>query len=77
MSLINKFIFSLIEKRLKKAYSSKFSVHGANRLGTNSLIDLVVFGKASSLTAKTKVKPNSKKIQINFSKTESIIDRFI
>ncbi len=52
------------------------SVHGANRLGTNSLIDLVVFGKASSLTAKTKVKPNSKKIQINFSKTESIIDRF-
>ena len=52
------------------------SVHGANRLGTNSLIDLVVFGKASSLTAKTKVKPNSKKIQINSSKTESIIDRF-
>ena len=27
------------------------SVHGANRLGTNSLIDLVVFGKASSITA--------------------------
>ncbi len=52
------------------------SVHGANRLGTNSLIDLVVFGKASSLTAKDKVKPNSKKIQINFNKTESIIDRF-
>ena len=30
MSLINKFIFSLIEKRLKKAYSSKYSIHGAN-----------------------------------------------
>ena len=27
------------------------SVHGANRLGTNSLIDLVVFGKAASITA--------------------------
>ena len=36
------------------------SVHGANRLGTNSLIDLVVFGKAASLTCKEKVKPNSK-----------------
>ena len=35
------------------------SVHGANRLGTNSLIDLLVFGKAASLTAKEKVKPNS------------------
>ena len=30
MSLINKFIFSLIEKRLKKAHSNKFSIHGAN-----------------------------------------------
>ena len=52
------------------------SVHGANRLGTNSLIDLIVFGKASSLTAKDKVKPNSKKIQIHSNKTDSIIDRF-
>ena len=32
------------------------SVHGANRLGTNSLIDLVVFGKAASITAKEKNK---------------------
>ena len=31
------------------------SVHGANRLGTNSLIDLIVFGKAASITAKDKV----------------------
>ena len=52
------------------------SVHGANRLGTNSLIDLVVFGKAASLTCKEKVKPNSKKIEISKSKTENIISRF-
>tara|TARA_B100000378_G_scaffold94363_1_gene74534 strand:- start:519 stop:1232 length:714 start_codon:yes stop_codon:yes gene_type:complete len=52
------------------------SVHGANRLGTNSLIDLVVFGKASSETCKEKVKPNSKKIEISKSRTEGIIDRF-
>ena len=27
------------------------SVHGANRLGSNSLIDLVVFGRAAGLQA--------------------------
>ena len=52
------------------------SVHGANRLGTNSLIDLVVFGKAASETCAKKVRPNSKKIEISKSKTDEIIDRF-
>ncbi len=56
--------------------ASCVSVHGANRLGTNSLIDLVVFGKAASLTCKEKVKPNSKKIEISKSKTDNIIERF-
>ena len=35
------------------------SVHGANRLGSNSLIDLVVFGRAAALRCVEKVKPNS------------------
>jgi succinate dehydrogenase / fumarate reductase flavoprotein subunit len=35
------------------------SVHGANRLGTNSLLDLVVFGRAAALRAAEKVKPGS------------------
>ena len=52
------------------------SVHGANRLGTNSLIDLVVFGKASSITARKKVKPNSKDIDIDASTLDPILDRF-
>jgi len=52
------------------------SVHGANRLGTNSLIDLVVFGKAASDTAKEKVKPNSSKIEINERVTNKILERF-
>ena len=52
------------------------SVHGANRLGTNSLIDLVVFGKASSITAKEKVKPNSKPFDIDESTVDPILDRF-
>ncbi len=33
------------------------SVHGANRLGTNSLLDLVVFGRAAALKAAELVKP--------------------
>ena len=35
------------------------SVHGANRLGSNSLIDLVVFGRAAALRCVELVKPNS------------------
>jgi len=34
------------------------SVHGANRLGSNSLIDLVVFGRATGLHLKDNLKPN-------------------
>ena len=35
------------------------SVHGANRLGTNSLLDLVVFGRAAGLKAKELVTPGA------------------
>jgi succinate dehydrogenase / fumarate reductase, flavoprotein subunit len=35
------------------------SVHGANRLGSNSLIDLVVFGRAAGLRCIETVQPNS------------------
>ena len=34
------------------------SVHGANRLGSNSLLDLVVFGRAAALRAKQLIKLN-------------------
>ncbi len=36
------------------------SVHGANRLGSNSLLDLVVFGRAAAHRAKELVKPGTK-----------------
>src|SRR5438067_10640035 len=36
------------------------SVHGANRLGSNSLIDLVVFGRAAALRCAEKLTPNGK-----------------
>ncbi|MBT8115949.1 MAG: succinate dehydrogenase flavoprotein subunit [Arenicella sp.] len=34
------------------------SVHGANRLGSNSLLDLIVFGRAAALRAQETVNPN-------------------
>jgi len=36
------------------------SVHGANRLGSNSLIDLVVFGRATGFRIAELIQPNSK-----------------
>ncbi len=35
------------------------SVHGANRLGSNSLLDLVVFGRAAAIRAKELIEPNT------------------
>ncbi|KAJ3275992.1 succinate dehydrogenase flavoprotein subunit [Borealophlyctis nickersoniae] len=35
------------------------SVHGANRLGANSLLDIVVFGRAAALHIKDTLKPNT------------------
>lgn len=36
------------------------SVHGANRLGANSLLDIVVFGRSAALTTKEIYKPGEK-----------------
>ncbi|HRQ60839.1 MAG TPA: succinate dehydrogenase/fumarate reductase flavoprotein subunit, partial [Alphaproteobacteria bacterium] len=36
------------------------SVHGANRLGSNSLLDLVVFGRAAAIRAAETMKPGAK-----------------
>jgi len=52
------------------------SVHGANRLGSNSLIDLVVFGKAAAIRTAQVVKPNSKHETIPESETQKSLDRF-
>ena len=52
------------------------SVHGANRLGSNSLIDLVVFGKAAAKRATELVKSNSPHEEISKSETDKLLDRF-
>jgi succinate dehydrogenase / fumarate reductase flavoprotein subunit len=51
------------------------SVHGANRLGSNSLIDLVVFGRASGLRAKELVQPNTPHKELPASNVQGHLDR--
>ena len=52
------------------------SVHGANRLGTNSLIDLVVFGRAAALRAKDILKNYDLNKPIDNNSLESGLERF-
>lgn len=51
------------------------SVHGANRLGSNSLLDLVVFGRAAAIRAKELVKPNTPHKVLPENAGEHAIDR--
>ncbi|CCF75718.2 succinate dehydrogenase (ubiquinone) flavoprotein subunit [Babesia microti strain RI] len=52
------------------------SVHGANRLGANSLLDICVFGKRAALTIKEMVKPGEKLPPLPPDSTEQTIQRF-
>ena len=52
------------------------SVHGANRLGSNSLIDLVVFGRAAAIRAGQVIDRDSKVPAINVEACDKIIERF-
>ena len=52
------------------------SVHGANRLGSNSLTDLVVFGRAAGLKAAELIKPGDTQPEPKAALTESHLARF-
>jgi succinate dehydrogenase / fumarate reductase flavoprotein subunit len=52
------------------------SVHGANRLGSNSLTDLVVFGRAAGLRAAEIVKPGERQKELKSEWTDSHLARF-
>ena len=52
------------------------SVHGANRLGSNSLIDLVVFGRAAAIRAAEVVNPKDRNEPVNTAAIDAIFERF-
>jgi succinate dehydrogenase / fumarate reductase flavoprotein subunit len=52
------------------------SVHGANRLGTNSLLDLVVFGRAAAHRATELVRPNTTHKPLSASASDASVARF-
>ena len=51
------------------------SVHGANRLGSNSLLDLIVFGRAAAKQAAKLVEPGAKHNDSNNESVDKIINR--
>lgn len=52
------------------------SVHGANRLGSNSLIDLVVFGRAAALRCAELITPGQSTKEVSNTIIERILNRF-
>ncbi|MYA87124.1 MAG: FAD-binding protein, partial [Boseongicola sp. SB0662_bin_57] len=52
------------------------SVHGANRLGSNSLIDLVVFGRAAAIRAGEVVDRTGGNPALNMASVDAALDRF-
>ncbi len=52
------------------------SVHGANRLGSNSLIDLVVFGRAAAIRAGEIVDAKARNAPVNVAEVDKALARF-
>jgi succinate dehydrogenase / fumarate reductase flavoprotein subunit len=52
------------------------SVHGANRLGSNSLLDIVVFGRAAALRAAELIRPGEPQRPLKPDSSDWIIERF-
>ncbi|MFZ1326166.1 MAG: succinate dehydrogenase flavoprotein subunit, partial [Candidatus Contendobacter sp.] len=52
------------------------SVHGANRLGSNSLLDIVVFGRAAAIRCAELIRPNSAHGAVPQAAVDKIVARF-
>jgi succinate dehydrogenase / fumarate reductase flavoprotein subunit len=52
------------------------SVHGANRLGSNSLIDLVVFGRSAALRCAETIKAGATQVELKPAMTDGHLARF-
>ncbi|HET7370120.1 MAG TPA: succinate dehydrogenase flavoprotein subunit [Gammaproteobacteria bacterium] len=52
------------------------SVHGGNRLGSNSLLDLVIFGRSAAYRCAEIIKPNMPHPKLSDNAKDKILDRF-
>ena len=52
------------------------SVHGANRLGSNSLLDLIVFGRSAAIRAAEIIKPKTKHKSLSKGACDKALARF-
>ena len=52
------------------------SVHGANRLGSNSLLDLIVFGRAAAIYASENIKPGTHHKELSEEITNKLVEKF-
>ena len=52
------------------------SVHGANRLGSNSLLDLVVFGRAAAIHCGKEITPGKPHSSLDNDATDRVLSRF-
>merc|ERR1711869_77252 len=66
---------TIVPGLLAAGEAASASVHGANRLGANSLLDLVVFGRQAADTTAQLVKPNSPPVTFNATQGEKSIAR--
>jgi succinate dehydrogenase (ubiquinone) flavoprotein subunit len=66
---------TIVPGLLAAGEAASASVHGANRLGANSLLDLVVFGRQAADTTAELVKPNSPPVALPKNAGERTIAR--
>ena len=66
----------VVEGLLAVGEAACVSVHGANRLGSNSLLDLVIFGKQAAEQCKRDIRPNSAVAPIKAATLEKPLARF-
>ena len=67
---------NIVEGLMAIGEAACVSVHGANRLGSNSLLDLVVFGRAASHKAKEKIEPSASIKPIEKKYIDEAVGRF-
>ena len=66
---------SIVQGLMAIGEAACVSVHGANRLGSNSLLDIIVFGRAAALRAVKSIRPGESHVNLPSEATDRAIAR--